>query len=359
MERVVYLLGAGFSAPLGLPVMSNFLEKSKDMYFDHSDRYNYFSDVFKLIRDFSVVKHYYKSDQFNIEEILSILEMSSQLEGTSLKKKRNLIKYLSDVVKFYTPQIVPYQQMLPSNWDRFIFGDNQMQNYFGNFYASMHNVCIKGEVFRSDEENYRKFKAEKCTNVAATYAVLTLNYDRVLENFADHLLSNYFMERDRLTFISDFSDEIQPFSQQPILAKLHGSVGLDNIVPPTWSKGVAREILRAWQMAYRVLVEATQIRIIGYSIPEADAYVKYLFKAAVMKAPHLKRLDILCLDADGSVRQRYDAFVEFPRYSFKNKDVIDYLQFYTKYLKIHREDRYEILEFNKLENAHTSFFEQE
>jgi hypothetical protein len=73
MERVVYLLGAGFSAPLGLPVMSNFLEKSKDMYFETPDRYKYFSDVFNQIRDFSVVKNYYNSDLFNIEEILSIL----------------------------------------------------------------------------------------------------------------------------------------------------------------------------------------------------------------------------------------------------------------------------------------------
>ena len=31
-EKVVYILGAGFSAQFGLPVMSNFLEKSKDMY---------------------------------------------------------------------------------------------------------------------------------------------------------------------------------------------------------------------------------------------------------------------------------------------------------------------------------------
>ena len=29
MEKVVYLLGAGFSAPLGIPVMGNFLTRSK------------------------------------------------------------------------------------------------------------------------------------------------------------------------------------------------------------------------------------------------------------------------------------------------------------------------------------------
>jgi hypothetical protein len=31
VEKVVYLLGAGFSAPLGLPVMSNFLIKAKQV----------------------------------------------------------------------------------------------------------------------------------------------------------------------------------------------------------------------------------------------------------------------------------------------------------------------------------------
>ena len=31
-ENVVYILGAGFSAQFGLPLMNNFLEKSKDMY---------------------------------------------------------------------------------------------------------------------------------------------------------------------------------------------------------------------------------------------------------------------------------------------------------------------------------------
>jgi hypothetical protein len=30
IEKVTYILGAGFSAPLGLPVMGDFLLKSKD-----------------------------------------------------------------------------------------------------------------------------------------------------------------------------------------------------------------------------------------------------------------------------------------------------------------------------------------
>ena len=42
-------MGAGFSAPAGLPVMSNFLLKSKDLYFKDQTRYKHFEEVFKKI----------------------------------------------------------------------------------------------------------------------------------------------------------------------------------------------------------------------------------------------------------------------------------------------------------------------
>ena len=93
MERVVYLLGAGFSAPLGLPVMSNFLMKSKDMYSEDPDRYSHFKKVFDRIREMSVCKNYYKADLFNIEEVLSILEISGSSGlsvGTEFATRRQL-----------------------------------------------------------------------------------------------------------------------------------------------------------------------------------------------------------------------------------------------------------------------------
>jgi hypothetical protein len=56
MERVVYLLGAGFSAPLGIPVMSNFLTRSKDLYFTDPARFDHFKEVFDTINELSVIK---------------------------------------------------------------------------------------------------------------------------------------------------------------------------------------------------------------------------------------------------------------------------------------------------------------
>ena len=54
MEKVCYILGAGFSAPLGLPVMTNFLARAKDLYAQEPERFEYFQDVFDLIKDMHV-----------------------------------------------------------------------------------------------------------------------------------------------------------------------------------------------------------------------------------------------------------------------------------------------------------------
>ena len=50
MENVVYILGVGFSAPLGLPVISNFLEKAHDIYEEHREEYPNFEKVFQSIK---------------------------------------------------------------------------------------------------------------------------------------------------------------------------------------------------------------------------------------------------------------------------------------------------------------------
>ena len=94
MENVVYLLGAGFSAPLGLPVMSNFLEKAKDIYFADSNNYRHFSKIFEFIDKMSYAKNYYACDLTNIEEILSILEMQQQLGSKGLRK--SFVDFITD-----------------------------------------------------------------------------------------------------------------------------------------------------------------------------------------------------------------------------------------------------------------------
>ena len=103
MERIVYLLGAGFSAPLGLPVMQNFYTRSMDMLDDDKQKYGYFSKVFDAVRNMSPTKTYFDSDLKNIEEILSILDMKDMVSGEN--QSFMFAKYIKEVIKHHTPTI--------------------------------------------------------------------------------------------------------------------------------------------------------------------------------------------------------------------------------------------------------------
>src|SRR5688572_11230837 len=102
MEKVVYLLGAGFSAPAGLPLMSNFLFKAKDMFASEPERFTSFQEVFSTIQKMSVCKNYFEADLLNIEEILSILEMQESLQP---EKRYSFVHFITEVIKYYTPRV--------------------------------------------------------------------------------------------------------------------------------------------------------------------------------------------------------------------------------------------------------------
>jgi hypothetical protein len=137
MEKVVYILGAGFSRPLGLPLMSDFLIKSKDMFFVEPEKYKYFQDVLSTIQSISNIKNYYNCNLFNIEEILSILEMNYNLkQDNQLNKFQD---YIADVIKYYTPPFKP--KKYKANWLVNIFkSSNKIWELYCHFVLSILNI---------------------------------------------------------------------------------------------------------------------------------------------------------------------------------------------------------------------------
>src|SRR5207248_384160 len=115
------------------------------------------------------------------------------------------------------------------------------------------------------------------------------------------------------------------FERAVLLLKLHGSVATGEVIAPTWNKAISKRMSAVWQQAHDVLAAANQIRIVGYSLPVADAYIKYLVKSAVMTAPNLKRIDVICRDRTDQVASRYKDFVRFRYARFSNADVLQYL----------------------------------
>lgn len=306
MEKVVYILGAGFSAPLGLPVMNNFLVKSKDMYYENQIKYKHFGNVFDTIKDLSITKNFYDTDLFNIEEILSIIEMNGHLKGQKIKQ--HFLEYIKDVIEYYTPSLKPYGEGMPGNWDEFIFGKDGKWRLYGHFISSMLNVSFREVIDNDYGRNRRYHVCEPLGESNFKYSIITLNYDIIPESVISFISTNYNNENIDID-----------------IAKLHGCIQLGNIVPPTWNKGGHKGIIPAWKKAHELLSDANHIRVIGYSLPTSDSYVKYLLKSAAIDSKHLKSFDVLCSDPDGAVRERYSQFVNFKYFRFKNTTTEAYL----------------------------------
>ena len=115
--------------------------------------------------------------------------------------------------------------------------------------------------------------------------------------------------------------------KHPVIVKLHGSVD-DKIILPTWNKTIHPVVEGDWRTAYQVLSSANHIRIIGYSLPITDAYVRYLLKASIVDNDNLKSITVQCLDDDeNTIRNKYSEFIKLPRakYKFINQDILNYL----------------------------------
>lgn len=345
MEKVVYILGAGFSAPLGLPVMSNFLVKSRDLYFQDQYKYEHFKGVFSLIKNMSVGKNYYKMDLFNIEEILSVIEMEGGLMGKKLAKK--FVDYIIDVICAFTPdQADPH---LPANYHEFLFGKQTSWKMYGHFLMSVMNLKVnylREKAGGSVNNQYLTSKQDSNFR----YSFITLNYDLVIEKVVEYINRHYPpIEGGVAITINRASGEYDRSWNSLNLAKLHGSVDDRKIVPPTWSKSLQTDIRKEWSRAYQILKDANYIRFVGYSMPSSDSYVQYLLKSASIISLHLKGIDAVCLDPEGSVRQRFDKFVEFNDKRFCSISTQDYLGAIKVHQiegaeRFHRDARFESVE---------------
>jgi hypothetical protein len=304
-ENVVYILGAGFSAPLGLPLVSNFITKSKDLYAADPKKCASFSSIFSSLDKMAKIKNFFSADLSNIEEVLSILEMDTSLGGD--------------------PSLESFSAYIA-----------------GLFVASLLQVTwsFNGRIplFSQRLGEYR-------------YHVISLNYDLVLESVVAVIRDTYKVDLELQIKRPTRGGLIDP-DNCVALCKLHGSIDGPAIVPPTWNKTLREGIVPEWETALNLLSKANHIRFMGYSLPPGDAYFRYLLKAGVLRSSHLKTLDVLCLDPSCEVFERFNAFVDFPSFRFKNGRTEEYLKGLISHFIFGNSTSH-----NVLEEVHQSFFQ--
>lgn len=313
MKNIVYFTGAGFSAPLGIPIMSNFLEKSKDLFQEDREKYKHFYEIFTLIDELSKIRLHINLDLTNIEDIFSLFEMKHFIQNET--KPLDLYKkYLTDTILAYSPSpTIDTDLRLVSNWiDSWIkFNNDPSKNikriadfikYISGIELTNQNNKLKSNLIK--KRNYK-------------YSLITLNYDTFPETIIDFLNENY--PNNEKIIYSTKENYIFEY------IKLHGTIG-ENINIPSWNKVGNTPDNKVWEKAYNILKDANEIRILGYSLPESDAYVKYLFGVSFKESFNLQKIDIITLDSDSNTANRYNKIFENSRIvNFKNTNLNAYI----------------------------------
>ena len=352
MNKVRYILGAGFSAPLGLPTRAALLERAKDMIFRQPERYERHQALIREFDQVAKVGVYCQTDPLDFEEVMGIIEMENFAKARRTKKP--FVDLLQDTIEHYSRALDKIEGPTGSDWVAQPFGALRRLNLYGVFLASLFSLTLR-RTEQTGELAEGSVAYEAQSDAARSdYGVVTTNFDLVLERFLEALTNHYRCDEDVRFARPVIDEDFDPEMPGVPMVKLHGSIDSDIVIPPTWARSTHRKAAQLWEQGLARLSEANHIRIIGHALAPGDLHLRYLLKAAVLAAPHLKTIDAICLDPDGSVAKRYDSFFPYRNLRFVNADVVSYLRFITEWTQKQNGES-ESLAATRLEEAHEEF----
>lgn len=317
MGKTTYIVGAGFSRYANLPLMNDFYFHSKDVYTKlslESDK-KAFQKVFQYFDEFSKVKHIMNADFYNIEELLSIIEMDAFINGNKVILKEYLT-YLKRVIEISSPSIETPE-------GDYEIGNKINTEIYTNFIMAVYGVKLTD--LRSGNNYYDR-------DPDNDNGIISLNYDTILEKCLRRLnkQNSFNLGEGYKSFDYEYgiNEELvqytytnKPRYPKLKLAKIHGSINfikdeLPIIVPPTWNKTSNSNMQSVWKLAHSILTNSDQIIFIGYSLPETDLYVKYLLISGIKNCYNLKNVTVICPDDKGIIKGRYEKFFDI---NYRNK----------------------------------------
>jgi len=309
-DKNVYILGAGFSKELGLPLQDDFLLAAKEVYFKDPKKYKHFEKVFQYQDQLSKMRKFLNYPLWNLEQLFNLVEMDLFYSGNDTVKqiKNDFVNLINDTLLEFTPNpfyhtpdgSLRVNDTIYENYIKFLMLFFSTDTRFKHGIIPNHDTIISFNYDLTVETTACILNWEKDNQIglqqnpnADYFLKLNVIFEKdnmTIDNidllFKRKLSPNYFPP-------SDIFSNVEPFIK---LIKLHGSINWtskkDNktfIVPPTWNKS-DEEIRKLWELAYNELKEAKRIIIIGYSFPETDIYVKSLLALALNENRKLQGL---------------------------------------------------------------------
>jgi NAD-dependent SIR2 family protein deacetylase len=345
-RKNVFILGAGFSANAGAPLMKDFMERANGLWLDPRlglprEHHETFESVFDFLRRLDSAQARITLDFENIEHLFGLAEMDLEFgEGGREGFRQHLLSLIL--------------QTLERSMGQGPFGSVPMSVVWSPGSRSSRNVGANyGELFAALASRRWLGGSYGWENTLSSDricrdTIITMNYDC----FTDDALLKLGIRPDyRLpeeAYPKDFTDLHFRMS----LLKLHGSTnwfrcdsGTCNgrifvlgggtskrqeylfkrmpcprcghaaiepvIVPPAWTKGNYREMLTpVWSHAIQAIREAGRIFIIGYSMPESDTFFQYMLALALKENHDIYR--VIVVNRNSHTLDRYGGLFQQP-----------------------------------------------
>lgn len=353
-DHNVYILGAGFSAEAGLPLIKDFMNRMRDAAAwletkgGREREIQAIESVLEFRLQAAAAAYRVPIDVENIEELFSLVSASGDRElvqamplaiAATLDYAQTTAPSVIETQGFSVGSVIQLEQK-PDDW-------GQIPSQFA--------VGLQNEQPKRDWHScpsYDSYLGLMCGYFNKRAAdrretIITFNYDLLIEEALNHLgiEYNYVVTGNRITETGEEQFEILPLPTTGLpLLKLHGSVNWVSpeitkehpnsksksgntqtdlqhlvrsvagsfqqisvfekyealrryqadqrpyLVPPTWSKSLQAPLTVVWDAAVKALRTATRVIILGYSIPLTDQHFRYLLAAGLQGNISLRKV---------------------------------------------------------------------
>jgi hypothetical protein len=307
--------------------MNNFLDMAKDLWNLNKvkDRHNHFNNVFKAIASLQAVHSKCQLDLNNIESIFTAFEIANilkKLPNYTPEEIPELINSLKEVIVGTLEQTIeiplhsnqvespkPYGEF--SNLVSYILDDAYPKRDI-SIITFNYDIALDLALYVQDIKYHYALEDE---NSRIGIPLLKLHGSL---NWANCSKCSKVIPWHFKDYLSKYS--FQNFSQKRTGKLLIGSHLVNGpehcsskvkpspvLVPPSWNKADQHQALtNVWSKAAFELESAEYIFIIGYSLPETDAFFKLLFGLGTLGEMPLREIRIFNPDNSGLIKTRFE-----------------------------------------------------
>ena len=292
--KPVYIMGAGASMMAGMPLLTDFMKKARELrYGNQLDEHmkSEYSKVFEYQQELFATRQVTSIDLDNLEALFSVIDMdwqTSTSEKIDLHGVREaLISIIIKTLQLSYAQSILYSAIIA----------HLAEPINSSFVTFNYDLCLEQALAEPFARNSPSFaRIDYCFDKFYQ----PMSYKRTIPVIKLHGSANWIWcpTCEQVHTLPDYTTpgmitQKAPHKGPGISPQCEGTF-LNLILPPTWNKtNYAQTITGLWKRSIQEISLATHLFIIGYSFPRTDVFFEQLLTLAMKNSKNLKYVYII------------------------------------------------------------------